>query len=109
MIWATRLFDTSSTVTGTEAPSSVKMRVMPTLRPTRPRLMVILLKPATIGRLALQVKSGNVKDVTKRKAAIIAAIRQLLQLNFDVNTGWEVKLHQRIDRFIGRIDDVHQA
>src|SRR5690606_37048494 len=31
-----RLFDTSSTVTGMDSPSSVKMRVMPTLRPTRP-------------------------------------------------------------------------
>src|SRR5690606_3554911 len=35
-IWVTRLFDTSRTVTGMDSPSSVKMRVMPTLRPTRP-------------------------------------------------------------------------
>src|SRR6185312_9986003 len=34
--WATRLLDTSSTVTGMDSPSSVKMRVMPTLRPTSP-------------------------------------------------------------------------
>jgi hypothetical protein len=40
LIWDTRLFDTSSTVTGMESPSSVKMRVMPTLRPTRPRLIL---------------------------------------------------------------------
>jgi hypothetical protein len=41
LIWVTRLFDTSSTVTGMESPSLVKMRIMPTLRPTRPRLIVI--------------------------------------------------------------------
>jgi len=34
-----RLSDTSSTVTGSVLPSSVKMRVMPTLRPTNPMLI----------------------------------------------------------------------
>src|SRR5690606_544196 len=41
LIWVTRLPDTSSTVTGMESPSPVKMRIMPTLRPTRPRLIVL--------------------------------------------------------------------
>src|SRR5690606_21849399 len=36
LTWVTRLFDTSSTVTGMDSPSSVKIRVMPTLRPTSP-------------------------------------------------------------------------
>src|SRR5882672_630796 len=37
LIWVTRLLPTSSTVTGTDSPSSLKMRVMPTLRPSKPR------------------------------------------------------------------------
>jgi hypothetical protein len=41
LIWVTRLFDTSTTVTGTESPSSVNTRVMPTLRPTSPKLIFV--------------------------------------------------------------------
>jgi hypothetical protein len=35
--------------------------------------------------------------------------QQLLQLDFDVDTRRQIQLHQRIDRLVGRIDDVHQA
>ena len=31
------VLDVSNTVTGTASPSSVKMRIMPTLRPSKPR------------------------------------------------------------------------
>jgi hypothetical protein len=71
--------------------------------------MVILLLPATIGRRALQVKMGNAKGATRRKAAIIAAKKQLLQLNFYVHTCGQVKFHQSVDSLVGRIDDIHQA
>jgi hypothetical protein len=36
------LLDTSNTVTGTASPSAVKMRVIPTLRPTRPTLVDVV-------------------------------------------------------------------
>ena len=32
-----------------------------------------------------------------------------MQFNFDVDSSWQVQLHQRIDSLVGRIDDVHQA
>ena len=43
LTWVTRLLDTSSTVTGTASPSSVKMRIMPTLRPSNPRRLLRLM------------------------------------------------------------------
>src|SRR5574343_368580 len=40
---ATRLLDTSTTVTGTASPSSVNRRIMPTLRPNNPRELLRLI------------------------------------------------------------------
>ena len=34
---------------------------------------------------------------------------QLLQRDFDINTGWQIKAHQRINCFVGWVNDVHQA
>ena len=33
----------------------------------------------------------------------------LLQLDFNVHASWQVELHQRVNRFVGRVNDVHQA
>jgi hypothetical protein len=43
LTWVTRLFDTSSTVTGMASPSSVKMRIMPTLRPSKAEALLRLM------------------------------------------------------------------
>ena len=34
---------------------------------------------------------------------------QLLQFDFDVNTSWQVQLHQCVNGLVGWVDDVHQA
>ena len=52
---------------------------------------------------------GNAKGATRRKAAIIAAKKQLLQLNFYINTGRQIEFHQSVNSFVGWIDDIHQA
>src|SRR4051812_45471940 len=84
-----RLSETSSTVTGSESPSSVKMRVMPTLRPTSPKVIFLPFQ-------------------TKPRAGCVAGF-VFLQLDLDVDAGREVELHQRVHGLVGRIDDVHQA
>ena len=38
-----------------------------------------------------------------------ASKRRLLQLDLYVHTRRKVQLHQRVDRLVGRVDDVHQA
>src|SRR5882672_753969 len=77
LICVTRLSDTSSTVTGSESPSSVKTRVMPTLRPTNPNVMFL---PSIQGPDSI--------------------VRQpwFSKLDFDVHPGRQIELHQRIDR-----------
>src|SRR5262245_46450269 len=94
-----RLSETSSTVTGSMLPSSVKMRVMPTLRPTNPIVIpnLYFLVPACAGMPA----------AIGRPFTYYFAL--LLDLDFDVYAGRKVQLHQRIDRLVGRIDDVHQS
>ena len=37
------------------------------------------------------------------------AHRSSLQLDFDVHAGRQVELHQGVNRFVGRVHDVHQA
>jgi hypothetical protein len=44
-----------------------------------------------------------------RKARIISALLHLLQLDFDVYASRQVQLHQSINRFVCRINDIHQA
>ena len=67
---ATRLiFDTSSTVTGIDTPSSVKMRVMPTLRPTRPELMIILLSRLRLADKRYR-KQAQIKTATPKRARL---------------------------------------
>ena len=36
-------------------------------------------------------------------------LQRLLQLDFDVYAGWQVQLHQRINRLVSRVDNVHQT
>ena len=38
-----------------------------------------------------------------------ATFQKLLQLDFYIDTGWQVELHQRIYCFVCWINDVHQA
>jgi hypothetical protein len=33
----------------------------------------------------------------------------LLELDLDIHARGQIQLHQRVDRFVGRVDDVHQA
>ena len=35
--------------------------------------------------------------------------RSPLQLDFHIHPGGQIELHQGIDRFVGRVDDVHQT
>jgi hypothetical protein len=74
LIWVTRLLDTSSTVTGMEAPSSAKMRVMPTLRPTRPRLILFSLPWLRLTRTDCRYKMRQ-----KHKGRIISALAPITQ------------------------------
>src|SRR6185436_18654801 len=92
-----RLSDTSSTVTGCVAPSSVKMRVMPTLRPTNPIVIpssFCLESPPGRGR-GLQLARKSLK-------------RKLLNLDLDVDSGGEIELHQCVHGLVRRINNVHQ-
>ena len=43
-----------------------------------------------------------------RKGAI-GALQFLLEFDFHVHTGRQIELHQRIDSFVGRVNNVHQA
>ncbi len=36
-------------------------------------------------------------------------MKDLLQLNFDVNTGWQIEFHQRINCFVSGVNDIHQT
>src|SRR4026207_1865959 len=68
-----------STVTGTCSPASVKTRVMPTFCAITPERML----------MSLSLSSS--------------------ELDFDVDAGGEVELHQRVHRLRRRIDDIEQA
>ena len=35
--------------------------------------------------------------------------RSSLQLDLHIHSGRQIKLHERVDRFIGRVDNVHQT
>ena len=35
--------------------------------------------------------------------------QHLLQFDFHIDASWQIQLHQCINRFIRRIDDIHQA
>src|SRR5690606_31235287 len=101
-----RLFDTSSTVTGMVEPSSANTRVMPTLRPTRPRLIFFSKCPG------YDWPGGLVKTTTTNTTnghPDGAPGNSLLQLDFDVHASRQIQLHQGINGLVGRIDDVHQA
>src|SRR5688572_21281528 len=92
-----RLSETSSTVTGSVPPSSVKMRVMPTLRPTSPMVITSSfgLIPACAGTPASIGRHFSRASV-------------LLHLDLDVDARGQIELHQRVYRLVGGIDDVHQ-
>src|SRR6185437_16145670 len=126
LICVMRLLATSSTVTGTAAPSSVKIRVMPTLRPTSPRLIFVFLQSRRL-RLtggefsnvrSIQILSCNI--LLSRNCALvrghIPASRgppaprslALLELYLHIDAGRQIELHQLVDGLVGRIDDVHQ-
>src|SRR6185369_11460442 len=128
--WVTRLFDTSTTVTGTVSPSSVNRRIMPTLRPSNPRellRLILLLRYFRPGRcnwqpgLVCERRLINLcplrtepQIITRSRSVpqerVQTAFRRgLLQLDFHVHAGRQVQLHQRVHGLVGRVDDVHQA
>src|SRR5216683_6844850 len=70
-----------STVAGTCSPASVKTRVIPTFCAITPeRVGIVLIFPVPIGS----------------------------KLDFDVDAGGEIELHERIDRLRRGVDDVEQ-
>src|SRR6185436_2376488 len=121
-----RLLATSSTVTGTAAPSSVKIRVMPTLRPTSPRLIFVFLQSrrlrltgsgfpngALYSDTVLQHSSTN---LPVRSFAVASPVRGApaprslasLELYLHIDARRQIELHQLVDGLVRRIDDVHQ-
>src|SRR5258708_32484760 len=92
-ICVTRLSETSSTVTGSESPSSVKTRVMPTLRPTNPKV--------------ISYPSFKGADCYGSAAKFLRL--PFLQLDLDIDSGRQVELHQRVHRLVGGVADVHHA
>src|SRR5205085_8675129 len=93
-----RLSETSSTVTGCVAPSSVKMRVMPTLRPTSP---IVITSSFGLTRI---LGPGR-----RLQLAGTSLMLRLLDLDLDVDAGGQIELHERVHRLVGRVDDVHQS
>src|SRR6266571_1273739 len=93
LICVTRLSATSSTVTGSESPSSVKTRVMPTLRPTNPKVIFL----PFFQRCRLLWVGGQI------------VLPLLLQLDLYIDSGGQIELHQRVHRLVGGVDDVHEA
>src|SRR5690606_4508870 len=120
-----------------ESPSSVKMRIMPTLRPTRPRLIVCsdpgcnwpgdcdpcrsaivrLVDP----RRGAARKNENYSPRRRSEASIAEPTRWrargepsaapalgLLHVDLHVDAGRQVEARQRVDRLVGGVDDVHQ-
>src|SRR5688572_26096400 len=69
---------------------------MPTLRPTKPKLMLF----AFFQRCRLQLAGCSNRD---RSMPVTP-----LQLDLYVHSRREVQLHQRVHRLVGGIDDVHQ-
>src|SRR6185295_13423278 len=92
-----RLSETSTTVTGSVTPSSVKMRVMPTLRPTNPMLI-------TSSSLLIDLRSSAGAGCNWPALHLV-----LLDLDLHVDSGGKIELHERIDRLVRRVDDVHQS
>src|SRR5574337_2149324 len=58
LTWVTRLFDTSTTVTGTASPSSVNRRIMPTLRPSNPKRLLRLIVFSRTSAAATSIGHG---------------------------------------------------
>src|SRR5690242_207370 len=44
-----------------------------------------------------------------RSCCSFTAVRSLVELQLDVDAGRQLELHERINRFVGRVDDVHDA
>ena len=56
-----------------------------------------------------QVLHSSIVSVFVSKIYFLILQPQLLQRDFDVNTGRQIKAHQRVNCLVGRINDVHQA
>src|SRR5690606_16358435 len=78
--WVMRLGVASISVTGTDLPSSVKMRLMPALRPTMPNEYFF----------AVMIRASG-------------------QFDLDVDAGRELELHQRVHGLVVGVDDVEHA
>ena len=78
-VW--RMKDDSNNVTGIETPSSVKIRVIPAFRPTTP---IVITKPQLLSS-------------------------QSIQFNLYIYASGKIQFHERINRFVSRVNDIHEA
>ena len=52
----------------------------------------------------------NVRTLVSQQFVVVCrAPNELLQLDFDVHTSWQVQLHQGVNGLVGWIDDVDQS
>src|SRR5574343_483338 len=126
---ATRLLDTSTTVTGTASPSSVNRRIMPTLRPNNPRELLRLIVfsdpdfnwPGLMNKTETQTSQPKSREAHECNPWALTwqvcgvpstphtAQTASLQFDFDVHASRQVQLHQGVHGFVGGVHDVHQA
>src|SRR5688500_19659171 len=97
------------------------MRIMPTLRPTRPRLIFLSFRvvPWWCGRQSLPRSNKSADNnwpalhlVHPGPGGTGAVNRQLynnLELDLHVHSCGQIELHERVDGLVGGLDDVHQA
>src|SRR5678815_1220250 len=103
------------TVTGTVAPSSVKTRVMPHLRPMTPMGISSILSrrrglPA-LRRTADGDPQGKLPGGLAGRAKEPESLYQLdgsVQFDLYVDPRRQLQLHERVDRLVRRVDDVHE-
>src|SRR5688572_31277116 len=86
-----------------ESPSSVNTRVMPTLRPTNPKLMLF----ASCPKVPDEINNDECR-VMNEELRHSSLLSHASQLYFNVHAGRQIELHERVHGLVGGIDDVHQ-
>src|SRR6218665_943854 len=61
------------------------------------------------GTPVISNKKGQPLRATLLAQSGLTALLRLLQLDFYVDAGRQVELHQGVNRLVGRVDDVHQT
>ena len=60
-------------------------------------------------RTLTEVGDYSVRMLVPQQLIVVCrALASLLQLDFDVDAGWQIELHQRIHCLVSRIDDIDQ-